>query len=46
LGLRQQFFQLRNPPLGIINFVLLTEGYAALQGDILMELTVQRLLFL
>jgi hypothetical protein len=46
LGFRQLFIQLRNPLFGIVNLIRLPKGNAAPQRDILMELIVQRLLFL
>jgi hypothetical protein len=46
LGFRQQFFQLRNFLLGTVNLIRLPKGNAALQRDVLVELIMQRLLFL
>jgi hypothetical protein len=46
LGFRQLFLQFCILQLNSLNLLRLTQGYAALQGNILMKLIVQRLLFL
>jgi hypothetical protein len=46
LGVRQLLLQIRVLLLESLNFLRLTQGNAALQGNIFMQLIVQRLLFL